>query len=255
LHRSAYTARNYEYYSEDGVLSGKLSASVIKGAKSNGLYCYLKHFAVSEAGPNPRNVNTWLTEQNLRENYLKPFEISVKEGESNAIMSAFNRVGAVWAGANYPLLTTILRDEWGFKGTVLTDYSTGEGVGAMNPMQGVRAGNDIWLNPNATNGSPLNKSNATDIYCAKISAKNVLYTFCNTYTYAKHVDWDSIDSMFTATLGEYTGSTVFPWWIIILVALDLGIAGGLIFWGYKTYFVKKEKNIKADNQNSGNNQS
>jgi beta-glucosidase len=104
LHRSAYTARNYEYYSEDGVLSGKLAAKVISGAKANGLHCYLKHLVVSEEGPNPGGVNTWLTEQNLRENYLKPFEIAVKEGGANAMMSAFNRLGASWCGADYGLL-------------------------------------------------------------------------------------------------------------------------------------------------------
>jgi len=91
LHRSAYDSRNYEYFSEDSVLSGKLAANVIVGAKENNVYCYMKHFCVSEAGQNPTNVNTWLTEQALRECYLRPFEIAVKEGNANAIMSAFNR--------------------------------------------------------------------------------------------------------------------------------------------------------------------
>ena len=115
LHRTNYTSR----------------------AKINGLYCYMKHFVVSESGPNGRDWNTWLPEQALRELYLKPFEIAVKEGGSNAIMSSFNNLGSIWTGANYALLTDILRNEWGFRGTVVTDWSMGGEPGTMNPEQGL----------------------------------------------------------------------------------------------------------------------
>lgn len=101
LHRTPFNARNYEYYSEDPVLSGYMTASVVTGAKANGLYCYVKHFSLSEPRQNARNLNTWLTEQNYREVYLRPFEIAVKIGGANVMMSAFNSVGGVWAGANY----------------------------------------------------------------------------------------------------------------------------------------------------------
>jgi beta-glucosidase len=111
MHRSPFNGRNYEYYSEDPVLNGYMASEVILGAKSKGLYCYIKHFTLSEPGDNARNLNTWLTEQNFREMYLKPFEIAVKKGGANAIMSAFNFVGGVWAGANAAMNVDILRNE------------------------------------------------------------------------------------------------------------------------------------------------
>ena len=92
----------------------------------NNLYCYMKHFVCCEYGKNPGDTNTWLTEQSLRENAMRVFEIAVKEGGGNAIMTAFNNVGPVWAGANYATCTQILRDEWGFKGTLLTDICSYE---------------------------------------------------------------------------------------------------------------------------------
>lgn len=237
LHRSAYNARNFEYFSEDGILSGKLAAEVVRGAKVNGLYCYVKHFALSEPGKNPRTLNTWITEQNLRENYLKPFEICVKEGEANAIMTAFNRVGGTWAGASYPLNVSILRQEWGFKGSIVTDWSAGDSY--MNPEQGIRAGNDIWLNPNDQSGDPISRTDPTSISCARTSAKNMLYTYCNTYAFAKTYDAD-LDDKYTAVLGVRTTTPVFPWWIPLLVAIDV-IVVGLITWQAIRLFIPKRK--------------
>lgn len=229
LHRSAYNSRNYEYYSEDGVLSGNLAAQVIKGAKSNGLYCYLKHFACSEEGPNPRDVNTWLTEQNLRENYLKPFEIAVKEGESNAIMTAFNRIGAVWAGANYALNVEILREEWGFRGSVITDYTEGGGVGGMNTRQGVRAGNDLWLNPKQDSiNNPLNMSDNIDAYCAQQAAKNILFTYVDTWNYNYNFDDSELDGLNKVTINIAFKDNVFAWWWILVYVIDVLVYGTLL---------------------------
>ena len=187
LHRSPYNGRNFEYYSEDGVLSGKLAAECIRGAKNQNLYCYLKHFAVSEAGKNPNEWATWLTEQNLRENYLKPFEIAVKKGGANAMMSAFNCVGAVWCGTNYALSTAILRNEWGFRGSMITDWND---TAYMNVTRGILAGNDLWL---ASNGAPaasgsINFNNAAQAYCARQSAKNIIYTYIDTELAAMDYD-------------------------------------------------------------------
>lgn len=229
LHRSAYTARNFEYYSEDPVLSGKFAAEVILGAKENGLYCYIKHFAVSEMGPNPRKVNTWLSEQNLRENYLKPFEIAVKEGKANAMMTSFNRIGSVWAGANYSMNVEVLREEWGFKGSLVTDWSMGDGIGDMNPKQGIRGGNDIWLNPYDKNNNPLDRTNAVDMACARNAAHNILYTLVDTWNYYQ----------FDATVKE----APFAWWIPVLVVFDALAYGGLAFWAFWNIrsIIKKRK--------------
>lgn len=236
LHRTAFNARNYEYYSEDPVLSGFMAANVIEGAKANGLHCYLKHFSLSEPGVNARNLNTWLTEQNYRENYLKPFEIAVKKGGANAIMSAFNSVGGVWAGANYAQNVQILRNEWGFRGTVITDWS--DGSGNMNCQMGVRAGNDMWLNPNdGHNSSKLDMSNPTNVYCAKIAAKNIVYTFANTYAYAdqKGNAKDSADVTAGASVSKV-------YWIFAGIdaffAIRLGVWAFFVFWNPKKKIVE-----------------
>ena len=244
LHRSPYTARNYEYYSEDGFISGKLAAEVIRGAKINGLYCYLKHFVLSEPGPNPRGLNTWCTEQNLRENYLKPFEIAVKEGGANAIMSAFNRVGGTWAGASYPCLTQILRTEWGFRGSVITDYSSGDGRGGMNPEQGVKAGNDFWLNPNEGNNKyKLDRTDSTMVTCARTAAKNVIFTYVDTYQYAKTHDAGD-DSRYSVEVGVRNVESVFAWWIPTLIAIDVV---AVLAIGLGAFFILKPKKLSTAN--------
>lgn len=239
LHRSPYNGRYFEYYSEDGVLSGYLAAYVIRGAKSVNVYCYLKHFALSEMGKNPRDLNVWLTEQTLRETYLRPFEIAVKEGEANGMMTAFNRVGATWAGGSKPLLTDILRTEWGFRGVVVTDWSTGDGY--MNPTQGVRAGNDTWLNPNNVNGAPLSRNSDTDLYLARQAAKNMLYTIFDTYCY--YDDYDPADGEFTASVGIRSVDKVFPWWIPVLVGMNV-IVAGVVIWRVLAAFLPKRKKEK-----------
>ncbi len=228
LHRTAFNGRNAEYYAEDGVLSGFMASEVIQGSMKEGMYMYLKHFAVSEMGANPKFLNTWITEQNLRENYLKPFEICVKNG-ANAIMSAFNRLGGTWTGGNYALCTLILRNEWKFKGVVITDWS--EGGAGMGVHQGLHAGNDIWLNPSdrAVNGG-LDDSLNSSWYCARRSAKNLLYTICSTYNTA----WNSgTDVIITENEG------VFAWWIPVLVAINVLTVGAMAFSVFMMFRKKK----------------
>ena len=137
-----FGGRNNEYYSEDPVLSGYSAAYTVLGALEGNMAPYIKHFALNETETLRGSLYTWATEQNIRENYLRPFEIAVKKGKANGIMSAFNRVGSVWAGANHGLLTNILRDEWGFNGSVVTDWMGGAG----NAAEGLASGNDLWLN-------------------------------------------------------------------------------------------------------------
>lgn len=226
LHRSNYNGRNYEYYSEDPIISGKLAAATIKGAKSGGLYAYLKHFALSEEGDNAKGVDTWITEQNFRELYLKPFEIAVKAG-ANAIMTAFNRIGPVWAGANYDLCTEVLRNEWGFKGSVVTDWSSGDSI--MNAQQGVIAGNDLWLNPMNSNGTPLRVDNPTEMYCAKLAVKHNLYTYVSTYQYAR--DYDNSDNEYNVGSGIKGPTAVNNWWIPTIISIDVVVFAATILYG------------------------
>ncbi len=144
IHRSAFSGRTFEYFSEDSLLSGAMASNEIAGAKSKGVYSFMKHFALNDQETNRTNmVCTWANEQSIRETYLKPFEMSVKEGGAQAVMSSFNYIGYTYAGASSNLLQTVLRGEWGFKGFVLTDYFGGYGY--QNADQEVRAGNDSML--------------------------------------------------------------------------------------------------------------
>lgn len=180
LHRSPFTTRNFEYYSEDPILSGEMAAEVVRGAKNNGIYCYIKHFAVSEMGSNPANWNTWFTEQTMREIYLKPFEYAVKKGGANAVMSCFNRIGDVGAFHNQALLNDVLRTEWGFRGSVITDWWSSY----MTIDKCVLAGNDKMLMRTNTSQT-VNLDDATQANCARTAIKNILYTQIDTYITAK----------------------------------------------------------------------
>ena len=176
IHRSPFAGRNWEYYSEDGVLSGKLAAKVVEGAQDKGLYCYVKHFAINdqETDREYNGILVWANEQAMREIYLKPFELTVKESDAHGMMSSFNRIGMKWAGGSYPLLTEILRDEWGFRGMVITDYSlnTYTHVDEM-----IRAGGDLFLTqePKSFNMA----DDATQITLLRKATKNILYTVAN----------------------------------------------------------------------------
>ena len=123
IHRTAFAGRNFEYYSEDGVLSGVMASNAIKGAQDRGVYAYMKHFALNDQEGNRGSmVATWSNEQAIREIYLKPFEISVKDADCHAVMSSFNYIGTRWTGGCKELLKNVLRGEWGFVGFVETDY-------------------------------------------------------------------------------------------------------------------------------------
>lgn len=226
IHRSPYNTRNFEYYSEDAVLSGVLASEVVRGAKNNNLYCYVKHFAASEAGRNPNDKNTWLTEQAFREIYLKPFEMTVKEGGANGMMSCFNRIGAVWAGSNQALLTGVLRDEWGFRGTVITDWA----ASYMNHERGIRAGNDLWLSSTSASASIDMNNNAT-AYAARISAKNILYTYVDTYVSAlEYQESDEAQNGITVDLGSITvtAAPFSPLFVSLWVVVDVILVGGMV---------------------------
>ncbi len=243
LHRTAYTNRNFEYYSEDSVLTGYLGASVINGAKMNNLYCYMKHFVGCEYGANPTDIDTWLTEQSLRENPMRAFEIAVKKGGANAIMTSFNNVGPVWSGANYATCTQILRDEWGFKGTLLTDIcslASAYGLGKFSHTQGLRSGQDIWLNNSVTMFDDIDDKDPTMIAAAQRAAKNVLWTGVDTYNYASTYDRTQLDAIFGDTgetsqkyaidLSVRIAPAVFAWWIPVAITLEVLVLAGCGVW-------------------------
>lgn len=224
IHRSAFGGRNWEYYSEDGLLSGRLAAQVIKGCAEKGVYCTVKHFAVNEQETN-RDTNglvTWLNEQAMREIYLKPFEVAVIEGETTAIMSSFNRIGTTWAGGSYELLTEILREEWGFKGMVITDYAL---KSYMNADQMIRAGGDLSLAQGARMVD-IEKlgADATTLASMQRATKNILYTVANS------------NAMNLNIVGMRL-----PVWVRIMLGVDAGIVVALAGWGVWAIISAKKK--------------
>lgn len=184
IHRSAFGGRNFEYFSEDPLLSGKMAAKTVYGASKYGLNCYVKHFAVNEVETHrdSNGLYSFVTEQAMREIYLVPFELAVKEGGTSAIMSSFTRLGTVWAGGSYELLTEVLREEWGFEGMVLTDYYM-VFYSYMDVYQGLVAGNDIWLAGIRAFGTVPENRDVTIENNARRATKNILYAVANSNAY------------------------------------------------------------------------
>lgn len=182
-HRQAFAGRNFEYYSEDGVLAGIVAANAVQGAAEHGVYAYIKHFVLNDQETGRCSMLcTWAPEQAVREIYLKPFEIAVKEGRAAAVMSSFNYVGPRWASGTPELMQTVLRDEWGFKGLVITDYF---GVyGYMNSDQAIRNGTDMCLlNYDAATNHVVDTESATGIQAMRQACKNIMYTIVNSRAY------------------------------------------------------------------------
>lgn len=231
IHRSAFGGRNFEYFSEDGILNGKMAAAEIRGCRSKGVYCFVKHFALNEQETH-RSITglvTWATEQSMREIYLKPFELAVKEGGANAVMSSFNRIGTRWTGGDYRLLTQILRNEWGFRGMVLCDFNTIPQY--MDSRQMAYAGGDLNLATQPV--SWCDTSDIADLIVLRNAAKNVLYTVANS----------------NAMNYDITGYAM-PAWEVALIVVDCVVAVGIAVWGYFAVrkFIKGKKQTETAEQ-------
>ena len=186
LHRSAFAGRNFEYYSEDGILSGKLATAEVNGAVKHGVYAYIKHFALNDQETNRCSfVLTYASEQAIREAYLTAFEIPVKnfEGKGQAAMSGFNFIGTKASCANGNLLNNVLRDEWGFQGMVITDYNGSYGY--MSTDSSIKNGNDLMLGfAGSESNQVTDTDSATTVKALRQASKNILYTVANSGYYA-----------------------------------------------------------------------
>ena len=185
-HRTAFGARNYEYFSEDGVLSGNMGAKAVEGARKYGVYSYIKHFAMYEG--NAKMVSVWSNEQAIREIYLKPFEISVKQGGANAVMVSWSFLGDKWTRESSNLMKTVLRDEWGFRGMALTDFFRNNGHGFMNADAALANGVDAMLSTfNGEENNVANPEHPTSVLQMRNACKNVMYTVVSSWAYdGKH---------------------------------------------------------------------
>lgn len=192
IHRTAFGGRNFEYYSEDGVLSGKIAAEEVKGANQYGVYGYMKHFAFNDQETNRiYQLCTWINEQAIREIYLKPFEITVKEGNIGAVMDGHNYIGDKWTGSSVELNTTVLRDEWGFNGLVSTDMFAGYGY--YDADVAIRAGVSSMLNPmNAPDATVTDTESAASVAAMREACHHTLYTVVNSRAYQDGSSFDMV---------------------------------------------------------------
>ena len=213
-HRNAFAGRNFEYYSEDGVLAGKLAVAEINGGGSKGLYPYIKHFALNDQEGNRCSfLLTFASEQAIREIYLKPFEIAVKgyEHTQRAVMSSFNWIGTEPSCANRYLLQNVLRGEWGFVGMVETDYDGSYGY--MISDHCVRSGNDLMLGFAMAASNQFTDESATATLAMRQACKNILYTIGNSGYYANE-STGGMDNMTKIFLGADIGVAV------LLIAIE-----------------------------------
>ncbi len=178
LHRAAPGGRNFEYYSEDPLISGLMCARTVEGAAQFGIYTYIKHFALNDQETERRTIQVWANEQSMRELYLRAFEIAIKEGGTIGIMSSFNFLGTTWAGGSKALMTDVLRTEWGFEGVAVTDWTN---PSTMPVSAGLRAGNDLWLGANVTySAAKAYNETPNDIhFLLRQACKRILYATAN----------------------------------------------------------------------------
>lgn len=244
LHRSPFGGRNYEYYSEDSFISGMFCAKTVQAAKNKGVFSYLKHLCLYEGESGRDGMYNWLTEQALREEYIKPFEIAVKEGGSTAIMTSYGRIGAIWTGGSEALLTEVVRGEWGFQGAFLTDYADHHDF--MNGDQMLRAGGDLWMDwyqANSAESGKFTKDTSSNEFkhALRNATKNIVYMWLNAL--ATNADYNnkiasgeiSDDVIEQPTPTEFN----FRWYIPVLIVVDVLAVAGCGLW---IFFTLRKKN-------------
>ena len=231
IHRSPYSGRVFEYYSEDGMLTGLIDTAETLGIQSKGVYVYNKHFVLNDQEENRAGIGTWCNEQALREIYLRAFELPIVNADAKCVMTAYNRLGAQWSGAYYNLLTGWLRGEAGMSGFAVSDmYDYSYMVGANE----IAAGNDIPDGELLTNGYSLKPyaeggaaENAAVVQAMRESSKRVLYTVLHSRGMdgiSSNMKVVSVTPWWQATL-NYAEYTLIALTALAAVLLILDIAG------------------------------
>ncbi|HEM2741035.1 TPA: glycoside hydrolase family 3 protein [Streptococcus suis] len=236
IHRTAFSGRNFEYYSEDSFLSGQMGAATTKGATEKGLITFIKHFALNDQETSRAALLTFANEQAIREVYLAPFEESVVEGGALGIMAGMNRVGIAWAGNHTGLMTNVVRNEWGFDGIVVTDQASfPEAFPFMAIRGGLEAGTDLYLNTGTDNWQIEDyQNNPTVITQLRTASKHILYAV------SRSLAMNGLSS--TSVVKK-----VVPLWQIWMYSADVVIAiivGGGIYFLSRNFKKKEEKEEK-----------
>lgn len=250
MHRSPFNGRNYEYYSEDSLLSGVICGNTVQGANDAGVYTYVKHFICNdgESGIYRDSVYTWMTEQALREIYLRPFQMLVEDYDAVGLMSSYNRIGAVWAGGSEALLTGILRDEWGFDGAVITDYCDHHSY--MNGDQALRAGGSLWMAGFIGGKMAFETGSNSYLQALRRAAKQTLYM----YLHVRVTNRDYAESIGDTTALRHDFKPAVLGWRHLVALIDLvavalfALAIRGIVRDVKLY--KAAKAARAENKNA-----
>lgn len=212
MHRTAYSGRNFEYYSEDPFVAGTICAAEVQGIQSKGVYVYLKHVALNDSETSRRGVNTWLNEQTAREIYLEVADKAIVDGGAWCVMTGFNRWGATWCGSNENLLEGYLRNELGMRGMCITDFSGSSQY--MDLVDGLIAGSDIWDSPMPKIHTTKAANYENDAYIVaqmKEALHNILYTVVNSNAMN---GWSAGDRLEVVT----------PWWQTAIIVLIVALA-------------------------------
>lgn len=235
IHRTPFGGRNFEYYSEDAFLSGEILSFAIKGLQNTGRYAFIKHLALNETESGRKGAYTFVTEQAMREIYLKPFKMAVHKADCVAMMSAYNRVGAVYAGRSQAMIEGVVRGEWGFKGMIITDCSDDAGSYYMNMDGALRAGGDLGM-MTKLNG-PASPYKLDYSYSSTPRLQTRLREAVKHVTYAYlRVQYINAEYNEKGEASERVSSTAtfrsWQWWKPVIYDLDILFVAALILWGY-----------------------
>ena len=235
IHRPPNGGRNFEYYSEDGFLSGMMSAYEVKAIQDKGVHVVMKHFALNDCEQDRIGLGVWLNEQAAREVYLKAFQAPVEVGNANGVMIAYTRWGAVWSGGNYGLVTGILRNEWGCDGMVITDNVLTQYV---NGPDGVLAGVSIYdaMMSFVTDTLPKYKNDPVIVTAMREACHHNLYAIANSC---------GMNGVGADTTIKVTRPTVVTMSIIIACASTFFCLLGIVMWIIGGIKFRKTEEYKA----------
>lgn len=246
IHRTASGGRNWEYYSEDPFLSGKMLAAEVRGIQQSGVIVFTKHLVLNDQETTRTGVCVWANEQSIREIYLKPFETGVVEADMNGIMTSFNRLGCTWSGRHKGLLTDVLRGEWGFTGVTQTDCVS-DGLEYMinehAVANGLLSGQNIWMSYGDLTVLDNYKDNPTVAIALREGVRRLIYLQANSF------------AMNGVGEGVYFVE-ITPWWetaitaatiaaLVLMIVTALGTAFAFVYPWAKTYRTRKKEREDA----------